>query len=195
MKKCIKCGEVRPLLEFNLDDHYKDGHRGDCKLCQAIYARAHYQRYPPNPVTIPESGKVCRGCGNAKPAEGFYRDGRNRDGLKHKCRLCMAKIEWSKSDDQRRRIAELERFRRQHDPEYAKRQNDSNRASVKKHRDKANARAKMKHAIKRGRLVRLPCEVCGDAKSHGHHEDYAKPLDVVWLCQKHHMERHRKIAA
>jgi hypothetical protein len=42
-----------------------------------------------------------------------------------------------------------------------------------------------------GRLKKLPCEVCGNPKSDGHHDDYAKPLDVKWLCRKHHAERHR----
>ena len=27
-----------------------------------------------------------------------------------------------------------------------------------------------------------------------HHEDYSKPLEVMWLCKKHHGERHRKYA-
>jgi hypothetical protein len=47
-------------------------------------------------------------------------------------------------------------------------------------------------AVKYGRLEKLPCVVCGDAKSEGHHEDYGKPLDVIWLCKKHHLIRHRK---
>jgi hypothetical protein len=45
-------------------------------------------------------------------------------------------------------------------------------------------------AIKRGDLVRGACEVCGSAESHGHHDDYSKPLKVRWLCSLHQSEEH-----
>lgn len=48
-------------------------------------------------------------------------------------------------------------------------------------------------AIRNGLLVQGACEVCGSEKVHGHHEDYAKPLDVRWLCGKHHAERHKEL--
>jgi hypothetical protein len=31
---------------------------------------------------------------------------------------------------------------------------------------------------------------CGEPKVHAHHEDYSRPLDVTWLCQKCHVQRH-----
>ncbi len=35
---------------------------------------------------------------------------------------------------------------------------------------------------------------CGYALGvHAHHESYAKPLEVIWLCQTCHGERHREI--
>lgn len=52
------------------------------------------------------------------------------------------------------------------------------------------ARWKVARAIEAGRLVRQPCEKCGNPKSHGHHDDYSKPLQVRWLCKKHHDEHH-----
>jgi hypothetical protein len=43
-----------------------------------------------------------------------------------------------------------------------------------------------------GRLIRQPCEVCGEKKVEAHHDDYDKPLDVRWLCKAHHTDVHRK---
>jgi hypothetical protein len=31
---------------------------------------------------------------------------------------------------------------------------------------------------------------CNDNNLEAHHPDYDRPLDVVWLCQKHHKEAH-----
>ena len=59
--------------------------------------------------------------------------------------------------------------------------------------ERFRAHLAVKAAIAKGLLVRMPCVVCGDAKTHGHHEDYEKRLDVVWLCQKHHSERHKEL--
>ena len=47
-----------------------------------------------------------------------------------------------------------------------------------------------KYAVRRGEVVKQPCVRCGEKKSFGHHDDYSKPLDVIWLCALHHRERH-----
>lgn len=55
-------------------------------------------------------------------------------------------------------------------------------------------------AVKRGIIKRpLKCEKCGGVKIfcdgrsgiQGHHPDYNKPLEVMWLCQPCHNEWHR----
>jgi hypothetical protein len=64
-----------------------------------------------------------------------------------------------------------------------------------KYPEKRRAHMLVGEAMKRGDLIRQPCSVCGKLKTHAHHEDYTKPLDVVWLCPKHHGERHRAMRA
>lgn len=54
---------------------------------------------------------------------------------------------------------------------------------------KSRARSAVQYAIKKGKLVKLPCQVCGNPKSDAHHYlGYSKEhrLDVVFLCRTHH---------
>jgi hypothetical protein len=62
-------------------------------------------------------------------------------------------------------------------------------------RPRHEARWLVRRAINSGRLNRKPCEVCGETKSHAHHDDYSRPLDVRWLCPTHHREHHAKTKA
>lgn len=52
------------------------------------------------------------------------------------------------------------------------------------------ARYTVANALQDGRLTRGVCEVCSDPRTEAHHDDYSKPLDVRWLCKKHHEEHH-----
>lgn len=67
------------------------------------------------------------------------------------------------------------------------------RVSNPAERHKWLARWKTQRAIASGRLLRQPCEVCGIAKVDAHHDDYSEPLNVRWLCRKHHLEHHAKV--
>jgi hypothetical protein len=55
------------------------------------------------------------------------------------------------------------------------------------------ARRKLEYAVKAGNIEKHPCAKCGSPASNGHHTDYSKPLDVVWLCRKHHDEEHARL--
>ena len=58
------------------------------------------------------------------------------------------------------------------------------------------ARNRVAYEIRCGRLVRPEsCETCGIAcRPHAHHHDYAKPIDVVWLCVRCHASTWTKYA-
>ena len=55
------------------------------------------------------------------------------------------------------------------------------------------ARKAIFKATRNGSIVRLPC-FCGIKKTEAHHEDYSKPLDIQWLCKKHHVEADKRLS-
>lgn len=59
-----------------------------------------------------------------------------------------------------------------------------------RNREKFKARQVVAFAVRHGLLVKRPCAVCRKRSVEAHHEDYAKPLEVIWLCAPHHRARH-----
>lgn len=59
------------------------------------------------------------------------------------------------------------------------------------------ARAAVKAAVQAGALVRpRACTACSrECVTSGHHDSYARPLDVIWLCNGCHGKRHGELAA
>jgi hypothetical protein len=62
--------------------------------------------------------------------------------------------------------------------------------------EQTKAKRAVREAIKSGWLIRQPCAVCGCAdRIEGHHPDYSKPLEVIWLCSPCHRAEHRRLKA
>lgn len=48
-------------------------------------------------------------------------------------------------------------------------------------------------AVARGTLQKQPCQQCGSSNDiHAHHDNYASPLDVRWLCRDCHDAFHHR---
>lgn len=67
---------------------------------------------------------------------------------------------------------------------YARRNRKPHHALSDEQRRRANARSYANVYLRRGKIERLPCEICGSPDSEMVHEDYSKPLEVRWLCKK-----------
>lgn len=65
-------------------------------------------------------------------------------------------------------------------------------AAKVKYPERVRARTRVYGASRNGTLLQLPCQDCGSPKSHAHHDDYKKPLNVEWLCSKCHGLKHRR---
>jgi ribosomal protein S27AE len=64
---------------------------------------------------------------------------------------------------------------------------------VSRNRIKKGAAAIVGNAVRDGRLIRPDaCEECGSGNVHGHHDDYALPLAVRWLCAMCHRKWHKE---
>lgn len=61
--------------------------------------------------------------------------------------------------------------------------------------EKAKAHDAVKNALAKKILVRPAFCACGQAHPHAHHEDYSKPLDVIWVCRDchHELDRERRV--
>lgn len=62
------------------------------------------------------------------------------------------------------------------------------RGALERKNSKRRARDTVRRALKSGKLIRELCEMCVESKVEAHHDDYHQPLNVRWLCQKHHRE-------
>lgn len=66
----------------------------------------------------------------------------------------------------------------------------SSRRYADNNRIKRLAKDAVHNAKMRGCLLEQPCKICGVAPTQAHHPDYSNPLEVVWLCVKHHKMLH-----
>lgn len=138
--------------------------------------------------------KVCFKCGRRRSITMFYKHPMMADGHLGKCKDC------TKHDMAMRRVDKIDEIRaydkrRCQTPERKAKMLEYQRTRRVRHRDKCIAWSRLAYAVRTGKIVRQPCEVCGDPKTQGHHEDYSKPLDVRWLCFKHHREAHGQTVA
>ncbi|MEE8143243.1 MAG: hypothetical protein V3T77_09090, partial [Planctomycetota bacterium] len=70
------------------------------------------------------------------------------------------------------------------------------RKYYKRHPKKVEAWNTFKVAIRSGSVVRPnTCEKCGvECRPEGHHPDYSRPLEVVFVCRRCHVAIHREDA-
>lgn len=98
--------------------------------------------------------------------------------------------EWRKNNKEKAR--ECDRKRRERHKEKRKQYQQWYNKTHKRDPVKIAARTLLNNAVKLGRIVRpKECTSCGKKASiHAHHDDYAKPLEVKWVCSGCHFLIH-----
>lgn len=129
--------------------------------------------------------KQCFKCGVLKPLRDFYKHPAMADGHLNKCKECACE------DTRQNRSLRIEQYRA-YDRRRGNRQGRKySKEYQRRYPRKYKAQTMVNNALRDGRLRKLPCEVCGATKRiHGHHDDYAYPLNIRWLCAAHHKQWH-----
>lgn len=133
--------------------------------------------------------KVCFRCSRSLPLAEFYSHPQMGDRHLGKCKECTKR---DVKENYRKRVDQYKRYERQRAQTQERRAYSADQ--LRKRRlaspEKYRARLALRNAVRDGRLIRKPCEVCGEPKSQAHHVDYSLPLDVRWLCFVHHRMEH-----
>ena len=136
--------------------------------------------------------KKCFKCGKTKELDEFYKESKMANGHFGKCKEC------SKKDSTSNRNKNIERFR-EYDRQRSKLPHriegcvEYARKYRKKHPLRNAVAQLLKRAVRDGKIKKPKiCSICHEEKRiMGHHEDYYKPLDVIWVCQICHKKLHK----
>ncbi len=149
--------------------------------------------------------KTCTVCKNSKSESEFYCKPRSPE-LRGHCKRCHLDTQkrWASTPRGKQSLRKNEQRyywhlggrakRKESEQTPARREYHRARKSEYRatgaHLEQSRAHNVVRRAIAAGKLTKAPCVSCGDPKVHAHHEDYTRPLVVVWLCPRHHRERH-----
>ena len=151
--------------------------------------------------------KVCFKCNILKPLSDFYKHSKMGDGHLNKCKVCTKKDVHNHREDNLEKVREYDRNRpnreerAQTNKEYAKtpRGREASATGRRNYRAKQKLRYKahnlLSYAVLSGNILRPEtCSCCGvGCIPHGHHNDYSKPLEVVWVCVTCHTKFHNHV--
>ena len=148
--------------------------------------------------------KTCPRCGKERPLDKFYNNASMKDGKSTWCKECRTEYQrrYRRSEKGKESIRRYRRSEKGIRTVKKYRQTKKGKAvqdiaqkkKRKKYPEKDKASRAVNQAIYRGKLKKpdrcsIDNEEC-NGRIEGHHPDYSKPLDVVWLCHFHHVAVH-----
>ena len=146
--------------------------------------------------------KTCKDCGIKKPLTEYYLHKAMIDGCLNKCKDCVrlrvlkhrkSNLDYVRQYDKKRSILP-HRVKARKEYMQTEKGKEAKKTAFKNYKKKFPlkyaAHVVLGNAIRDEKIFKQTiCSECkSDYKIEGHHDDYTKPLDVRWLCQKcHHL--------
>lgn len=155
--------------------------------------------------------KKCKDCKKTKLIKEFYKHSRMADGYLNKCKDCKRghTKDYRKNNHEKvlaydrqrslqpERKAAINAARKNYIEKNIDAVRNTKREWAERNKEKRKAQNAVCNAVRDGKITKPECcEVCGKRKKlQGHHEDYSRPLSVIWLCAVCHGFRHRELNA
>jgi hypothetical protein len=133
--------------------------------------------------------KLCKTCGKERDESEFNKRTASPDGLSHKCKFCQREYDKKRAECPKRKAARKEYAKT---PAGIEAGNRAKKKWLENNEVKRAAHIILGNAVRDGKIVKPnKCSECGfEGKIHGHHDDYAFPLKVKWLCSICHKKEH-----
>ncbi len=197
--KCYECGIEKDESEFHVNRASETGRNIRCKICVKAVAIRSGRARAPGWAKKTEDIVAYRRQWRAKNIDKFrgydkkryelypeyYRE-KGREKYARKMRLIHG-ADWAPGEGRKTKLTEEQRKMVR-----AARNRRKYAAGKKKYPERYAAKQVIKWAVARGVASSQPCWECGFADTEAHHPAYSLPLDVVWLCRKHHLQLHRE---
>jgi len=139
--------------------------------------------------------KNCSACQKRLPVSEFTKNSASEDLLSSRCRSCAREDRIKKGlqkpegwERKTKNMSEYQKAWHKKNPSY---RTERSKTWLSRNPERRKVRDAVKYALRTGKLQKLPCGVCGELEVEGHHSDYSRPLDVIWLCKEHHREIHK----
>ena len=208
MKICSRCKNEKDEIEFYREKRSKDGLNCACKQCINNVNKEWGKK---NPDIIKKKSRNAHEKHRKKEREyarKYAKSLREENYEKYK----YNKDKWEKENPEK--VKETRRkavkkwtlknkekviyynrlWREKNKEKWKELQRKGAKLARLKFPEKNAARKMVSGAVTLGILIRpIQCSNClKECKPEGHHADYSKPLEVVWLCKECHTKEHRK---
>ena len=164
-KICCMCKIEKPILQFSKCCSHKDGFASNCKDCASAYRK----KWAKENAAYLKYKKREYNINNRERINNTKRKTRAKKGYLGRRQETIARYINHKE--------QCDAYRKEYQ---------------KKNKKGCSARYIVANAIRSGRIIRPEnCTKCGKiAKIRAHHDDYNRPLDIVWLCESCHKLLH-----
>lgn len=203
LKTCKTCQEAKPISDYgsHKGKGYEDGLERHCKTCLKAKRRS-------NLITCARCGKEAPGyrgqefcgyeCANARGVTKHHCIDCGVEVVRDSTRCTQCNSKHSRkyqTEEERKEAAKQQRLSRYRVDGW-----EREKARRLKFRDKDLARRLLQSAVYKGKVEKpSQCSACGKAldkwQVQGHHNDYSRPYDVLWLCDLCHKRAERRACA